>query len=134
LLTQPEDCLLFRSLTAAVFEWNNWHSGDGGFVAKFSDGMVTNSMWKAQSFYIAPLGPAPPRAPRARRSGLVAAGKIHCEFLALDRWQVEGKQCSVGHDGCGARLIRDAIRRNTDLLRESLALRHSRHINLMPRA
>jgi hypothetical protein len=43
---------------------------------------------------------------------------------ALDRWQVEGKRCSVGHDGCGARLIRDAIRLNTDLLRESLALRH----------
>jgi hypothetical protein len=45
------------------------------------------------------------------------------EFLALYRWQVEGK---VGHDGCGARLIRDAIRLDTDLLRESLALRHSR--------
>jgi hypothetical protein len=70
--------------------------------------------------------------PAVRR--LAAAGKIHCEFLALDRWQVEGKRCSVGHDGCGARLIRDAIRRNNDLLRESLALRHSRHINLMPRA
>lgn len=34
---------------------NNWHSGDGGFVAKFSDGTVTDSTWKAQSFYIAPL-------------------------------------------------------------------------------
>jgi hypothetical protein len=34
----------------------------------------------------------------------------------------------------GARLIRDAIRLNTDLLRESLASRHSRHINLIPRA
>jgi hypothetical protein len=55
LLTQPGDCRFFRSLTAAAFEWNNWHSGDGGFVAKFSDGMVTNFMWKAQSFYIAPL-------------------------------------------------------------------------------
>src|SRR5262245_9654531 len=38
-----------------VFRGNNWHSGDGGFVAKFSDGTVTNSTWKAQSFYIAPL-------------------------------------------------------------------------------
>ena len=38
-----------------VFRGNNWHSGDGGFVAKFSDGTVTNSSWKAQSFYIAPL-------------------------------------------------------------------------------
>jgi hypothetical protein len=29
--------------------------------------------------------------------GLVAAAKIYCEFLAMDRWQVEGKRCSVGH-------------------------------------
>jgi hypothetical protein len=66
--------------------------------------------------------------------GLVAALKIRCEFLAPDRWQVEGKRCSVDHDGCGVRLIRDAIRLNTDLLRESLASRHSRHINLILRA
>ena len=37
------------------FQGNTWHSGDGGFVAKFSDGTATNSTWKAQSFYIAPL-------------------------------------------------------------------------------
>jgi hypothetical protein len=34
---------------------NPWHSGDGGFVARFSDGTATDSSWKAQSFYIAPL-------------------------------------------------------------------------------
>lgn len=38
-----------------VFQGNNWHSGDGGFVARFSDGTVTDSSWKAQSFYIGPL-------------------------------------------------------------------------------
>src|SRR6266478_6722425 len=38
-----------------VFQGNTWHSGDGGFIAKFSDGTVTDSTWKAQSFYIAPL-------------------------------------------------------------------------------
>ncbi len=31
------------------------HSGDGGFIASFSDGTVTGPNWKAQSFYIAPL-------------------------------------------------------------------------------
>ena len=41
---------------------------------------------------------------------LVAAVKIDCEFLAMDRWQIEGKRCIVGHGGCGAPLIRDAIR------------------------
>jgi hypothetical protein len=66
--------------------------------------------------------------------GLVATLQIHCECLASDRWQVEGKRCSVDPDGCGALLIRDAIRRNTELLSESLASRHNRHINLIPRA
>lgn len=32
-----------------------WHPGDGGLIANFSDGTVTGSTWKAQSFYIAPL-------------------------------------------------------------------------------
>ncbi len=38
-----------------VFLKNDWHSGDGGFIARFSDGTVTDSSWKAQSFYIGPL-------------------------------------------------------------------------------
>jgi hypothetical protein len=65
---------------------------------------------------------------------LVAAVKINCEFLAVDRWQVEGKRYSVGHGGCGAPLVRDAIRLNTDLLRESCDPRHGRHQILMRRA
>jgi arylsulfatase A-like enzyme len=32
-----------------------YHAGDGGFIANFSDGTVTNSQWKAQTFNIAPL-------------------------------------------------------------------------------
>jgi len=32
-----------------------FHPGDGGFIARFSDGTVTDSSWKAQSFYISPL-------------------------------------------------------------------------------
>ncbi len=31
------------------------HPGDGGFIARFSDGVITDASWKAQSFYIAPL-------------------------------------------------------------------------------
>lgn len=34
---------------------NALYAGDGGFVAKFSDGTITNANWKAQTFYIAPL-------------------------------------------------------------------------------
>ena len=66
--------------------------------------------------------------------GLVAAVKIYCEFLAPYRWQVERKRCSVGHGGCGAPLVRDAISLNTDLLRETCAPRHGRHQFLMRHA
>jgi hypothetical protein len=51
-----------------VFGGNEWHSGDGGFVARFSDGTVTNSSWKAQSFAIAPL---------AHPDDVVEYGNIH---------------------------------------------------------
>jgi hypothetical protein len=34
---------------------NAYHSGDGGFIAQFSDGTVTDSSWRAQTFYIAPI-------------------------------------------------------------------------------
>jgi len=57
---------------------------------------------------------------------LIAAVKINCEFLAPDRWKVEGKQRIVGHGGCGAGLIRDATCLDNDLLRESLVSCHSR--------
>jgi len=34
---------------------NKYYPGDGGLIAKFSDGTMTDSSWKAQSFYIGPL-------------------------------------------------------------------------------
>lgn len=33
----------------------DFHPGDGGFIASFSDGTVTNASWKAQTFYTAPV-------------------------------------------------------------------------------
>jgi hypothetical protein len=47
---------------------NDWHAGDGGLIARFSDGTVTDSTWKAQSFYIAPL---------AHPDDVVENGAIH---------------------------------------------------------
>jgi hypothetical protein len=44
------------------------HAGDGGLIARFSDGTVTDSTWKAQSFYIAPL---------AQPDDVVENGNIH---------------------------------------------------------
>jgi hypothetical protein len=75
-----------------------------------------------------------PQQQQAAIRGLVAAVKINCEFLAMDRWQVEGKQRIVGHGGCGAPSIRDATCLDNTLLRESRAPRHGRHQILMPRA
>ena len=63
---------------------------------------------------------------KAAVRGLIAAGKINCEFLAPDRWKLEGKQRIVVHGGCGGGLIQIAIRSNTDLLRKSLVSCHSR--------
>jgi hypothetical protein len=34
---------------------NKYYPGDGGLIAKFSDGTMTDGSWKVQSFYIAPL-------------------------------------------------------------------------------
>lgn len=45
-----------------------FHPGDGGFIARFSDGTQTDGSWKAQSFYIAPL---------ASPQDVVEAGNIH---------------------------------------------------------
>jgi hypothetical protein len=47
---------------------NDWHPGDGGVIARFSDGTVTDSSWKAQSFYIAPL---------ASPDDVVEKGNVH---------------------------------------------------------
>jgi hypothetical protein len=34
---------------------SKFYPGDGGLIAKFSDGTMTDGTWKAQTFYIAPL-------------------------------------------------------------------------------
>lgn len=33
----------------------DYHPGDGGFIASFSDSTVTNANWRAQTFYTAPI-------------------------------------------------------------------------------
>lgn len=42
-------------LGSEINNGNNFHPGDGGFIAQFSDGTVTDASWKAQVFYIAPI-------------------------------------------------------------------------------
>jgi hypothetical protein len=57
---------------------NPWHPGDGGLIAKFSDGTVTDSTWKAQSFYIAPLN-SPDEVVEARGNihDTTPLGRVH---------------------------------------------------------
>src|SRR5580693_8844952 len=69
---------------------------------------------------------------QAAIGGLVAAVKINCEFLAADRWKIERKQRIVVHGGCGGALMHIAVRRDTDLLRESRSWRYSRRKIIRP--
>ena len=34
---------------------SDYHPGDGGFIASFSDGTMTNDKWQAQTYYTAPI-------------------------------------------------------------------------------
>lgn len=34
---------------------NRFHAGDGGFIASFSDGTITDSSWSAQTYYTSPI-------------------------------------------------------------------------------
>ncbi len=43
------------SLGTELMRGDPWYPGDAGLIARFSDGTVTDSSWKAQSFYIGPL-------------------------------------------------------------------------------
>lgn len=63
------------------------HAGDGGFIAAFSDGTVTDDRWRAQSFSIAPL-PA--------RDAVVERGAVH-DTSALGNTYPE----SAENPGCG---------------------------------
>ncbi len=57
--------------------FGNFHQGDGGFIARFSDGTVTDSSWKAQSFYIAPLASPDLVVEKAGLHFTPTIGRIH---------------------------------------------------------
>ena len=54
-----------------------WHPGDGGFIMKLSDGTVTDSSWKAQSFYIAPLKNPDDVIEKGNEHDTTKLGRIH---------------------------------------------------------
>lgn len=56
---------------------NPWHPGDGGMILKLSDGTVTDSSWKAQSFYIAPLNSPDEVVERGHLHDTTPLGRVH---------------------------------------------------------
>jgi hypothetical protein len=56
---------------------NPWHPGDGGMIVKLSDGTVTDSSWKAQSFYIAPLDSPDEVIERGHLHDTTQLGRVH---------------------------------------------------------
>jgi len=60
---------------------------------------------------------------------LGAAVEIDCEFLAADRWQIEGERRIVGHGGCGVGWDAQRIRLDNASLSEPRLSRHCRHQN-----
>ena len=74
-----------------INQGNPWHAGDGGLVARFSDGTVTDGSWRAQTFYIAPL---------ARPEDVVEKGNVH-DTTALGR-VYPGAKVPDCHERCFA--------------------------------
>lgn len=56
---------------------NPWHPGDGGMILKLSDGTVTDSSWKAQSFYIGPLNDPKEVVERGMQHDTTRLGRVH---------------------------------------------------------
>jgi hypothetical protein len=56
---------------------NPFYPGDGGLIAKFSDGTVTDSNWKAQSFYIAPLNDPKEVVEKGNQHDTTPLGRVH---------------------------------------------------------
>jgi hypothetical protein len=54
-----------------------WYPGDGGFIAHFSDGTVTDSSWKAQSFYVAPLASPEDVVEKGNVHDTAKLGRVH---------------------------------------------------------
>ncbi|MDC7787112.1 hypothetical protein J2S22_005667 [Rhodoplanes tepidamans] len=60
-----------------LFMGNPRHPGDGGLIARFSDGTVTDSSWKAQTFYIAPLNTPDEVVETGNVHDTTALGRVH---------------------------------------------------------
>lgn len=69
-----------------------FHPGDGGFIARFSDGTQTDASWTAQSFYISPV---------ASPDDVVESGNVH-DTPKLSRTYPEAPDGAACEEKCYA--------------------------------
>ena len=68
-------------------EYDRWNVGDGGFIARFSDGTETGADWKCRAYYISPIedrscvGPGPDSSACPERPPCVKRDPASCRAL-----------------------------------------------------
>ncbi len=68
-------------------EYDRWNVGDGGFIARFSDGTETGAAWKCRAYYISPLqdrscvAPGPDSSACPERPACVEEDPASCRAL-----------------------------------------------------
>ncbi len=68
-------------------EYDRWNVGDGGFIARFSDGTETGAEWKCRAHYISPIenrscvGPGPDSSACPERPPCVERDPASCRAL-----------------------------------------------------
>lgn len=85
-------------------EYDRWNVGDGGFIARFSDGTETGADWKCRAYYISPLedrscvDPGPDTSACPERPPCVARDPASCKAL---HFQVPEDWAEPGFDDSG---------------------------------
>ena len=87
-------------------EYDRWNVGDGGFIARFSDGTETGANWKCRTYYISPLedrscvGPGPDTSACPERPPCVERDPASCRalhFRVPEDWASQGFDDSDWH-------------------------------------
>lgn len=87
-------------------EYDRWNVGDGGFIARFSDGTETGSSWKCRAYYISPLEdracvqPGPDTSACPERPPCVQRDPASCNALHFpvpEDWAAPGFDDSSWH-------------------------------------
>ena len=87
-------------------EYDRWNVGDGGFIARFSDGTGTGAEWKCRAYYISPLqhracvGPGPDSSACPERPPCADQDPASCRALHFpvpDNWASPDYDDSAWH-------------------------------------